>query len=1040
MNSKNRWQNDLPALLIIIGVIVGLVPVFSYGSTSSQERMFSASELNETGAHAIRRRAKSTHEQSRLKRKKALKKISLKRRMKKRRIASRKLKNRHRTGIDKSRASKRLSKSKKRIKKQKIALKKSIRRVKRTLRNDRKMKKTIRKLARVKKKTKNKTFNVTLGMWKFAHHSTKLKYAMALRESLIKIQKEMLKKRPRDFALSEPENPFVALINGLFKEAMAAQVGDRCLYAGWPSTYQEHPGFGRPYCVPSNGSGVGIGPGEEPFRTWNGEQKCSPGQILCNPAIFGMGSHSNGYCTNRGRRAFRNCQDQYYSDRGFPARAIVNQLIENPQMGYQNISEMQTFIDEYCGRSQGYQCRSIRERLARLEQDFPQEARAIVAAPAPEVVIAAASTMNAETDDPVAETCTGDDCADGPDTTLAVPDNAELAVAADACVDNDCQNPGALPMAETCEGAECETSAVDPDHTAGLGLTDALAPNADRFPNAQAFDFADAQPPSPAQYDDQVGVAGEACTGDDCVDGPDTTLAAPANDEITVAADDCVDNDCQNPGALPMTAGDEDTDALAADGEFTPTGAVIPVQTETEEDPDASLRRGPEALATALSQDEARFPASRHLCHGRNQVVSDDGGTTRYFPQGVGSCIACSLDLQINELNPNPENVKRVSNRYLDLVSVIAKTCYPEGRSRSPLVANEIAQNLGYCAEETYSFNSMSAESIIHHQIIVNNVISSGGIDSSFEHLYGINKGQFQDTFCNGQNGLRSNRSEILGRLRALAPSQGVPGNNGQVFPDGNTTGLLNSCLEEANERMNTRPQHCSLQAGNEANTDPTDFYNNDMLEHMGSEFYPTVIQSDPMGGCSTVTDSIPIPTEEERAEMRENDQTYFSHAGFDHSGDPAMFYYSLAGRNGEGLYMRSELYRLGRSSFVYNRNRINREIEQAREQLIPLRQELAARRATAGDNPTQGERSTLAGLQADLERAEAALQELLVRKQSSDSEVPSWSEPGEYMSSGDGFLVTCERPTRILAVAPTYGDQTEQGDPDASLIGITEQ
>ncbi len=1157
MNSNNRWHNDLPALMIIIIVIVGMIPMISYGSPKTSQTKIQRTELKKVSKKQAKRsskKSKRAQRYSKLKRQKYLKKLRMKKRAQKRKIASKNSKARN-SQLRKSKLSRAKIKALKQKKARKsayISIKKKHLKMRRDARNVMKLSKLKRKYAKGKK-----SFNVTLGMWKFANQRTKLRYAMALRDSLIKIQKEMLKKNPRDFALNEPENPFVALLNGLFQEAMAANVGDRCLYAGWPSTYQEHPGFGRPYCVPSNGSGQGIGPNEEPFRTWNGELKCSAGQILCNPAIFGMGSHGNGYCTNRGRRAFRNCQDQYYSDRGFPARAIVEQLIANPQTGYQNISEMQTFIDDYCGNSQAYQCRSIRDRLARLELDFPQEARAIVAAaPAPEpanaegecaagdteceeraaAAAAAAAVETAEvpnqyahlaTHDGRCETGLPDDVTDVDCDTVCEPPSEEI-----FNLDRDCRvdytwNAELGQAVEIGAAApEVETATVGPAPETGVeengwavhdgncqrwegGQTDVdcdaicepatreifdldrdcfeytweEVDPANRTPAVAETETEEVMTPAPepeaevAAGDTRWSVHNGVCdynTPEGVVDVDCDTICEPAtreifdldrdclvdyvwNDELgraveygteppaaetgeVVAAgtnaevaapepeadetETCTDNDCAvasgiaaAPETEELVVANGDAETVVPEGEVNPSAIVLPGQ----------------GANPIVYPDYVETPTTVHMCHGRNQVVNSSGEATNFFPQGVGSCVACSLDLQINELNPDQLNTKRVSTRYLDLVSVIARTCYSGDRTRSALTANEITQQLGYCGEETYNFSQMTAQEILAHQMHIRSILGGGGDDSSFQALYGMSKEQFQQSMCEGQNGLKSSRGEVLRAINGLAPGQGVPGDNGRVFPEGSLTGQLNACLEEGNERMNLRPQYCSLNADAPENNDPTDFYNREMREHIDSAFLPALIQTGEFGGCTTITDPIPMPSDEEREELDRTRQMIFTHGGFNHDGEPTLFYYDMGGSEGEGLYGRTESYRSRREFYLMSGQNLDSSIQREQARLAEITAELEEFRAALPEEPSEQQRADLAQLESDAERAQAVVDQLIASRQSHLEEASGWRDPGQFVRSGDSFMISCNRPTRIHATIPTHGDQT---DPDASLVG----
>ena len=126
--------------------------------------------------------------------------------------------------------------------------------------------------------------------------------------------------------------------------------GKVCFYAGYASEY----------IINNKGNITCKRPTEENSsdykNSWDGEIYCGPGQILCNPLLFGLGNNGNGrggkgYCVRPGRHSFDNCQKLYYKDPGYPARRIAEFLMKQAESSNDNrdpLLELVTNIGDFC--------------------------------------------------------------------------------------------------------------------------------------------------------------------------------------------------------------------------------------------------------------------------------------------------------------------------------------------------------------------------------------------------------------------------------------------------------------------------------------------------------------------------------------------------------------------------------------------------------------------------------------------------------------------------------------------------------------------
>ena len=270
-------------------------------------------------------------------------------------------------------------------------LSKSQRITKRSIKNSKKVAKKSKPKIKVLKR--GEFPRITKQKWRYADRKFKVQYYSALREAFVRMNKEFQKSHKNLIVDLKYKNKIDSIMKFFANEAFARnfEEGQPCLYAGTPSTFVMWSN-GRVYCTPPGADGNGIGPGEMPANTFNGRSFCensdgtslSEQRVLCNPALWGLGSNGQGYCTTRGGSAFSGCQSLYYADKpsgggSYGTAEIASQIASEELGGAASVQAMQDFFAEYCVDSvpkttgMATQCNALLDRIERIKAKWPGE-------------------------------------------------------------------------------------------------------------------------------------------------------------------------------------------------------------------------------------------------------------------------------------------------------------------------------------------------------------------------------------------------------------------------------------------------------------------------------------------------------------------------------------------------------------------------------------------------------------------------------------------------------------------------------------------
>lgn len=134
----------------------------------------------------------------------------------------------------------------------------------------------------------------------------------------------------------------------LLPEAVAGTPGGSCIYAGHVSRYNAQGRCTRPTAIMQRNWTIATPDG----KTVSQKLCSSPGQILCNPLVFGFGQYNagsgsySGMCVSSVETATADCETKYQQLPNYKAQHIANQLVAS-NLGTE-FNTMTGQVEEYC--------------------------------------------------------------------------------------------------------------------------------------------------------------------------------------------------------------------------------------------------------------------------------------------------------------------------------------------------------------------------------------------------------------------------------------------------------------------------------------------------------------------------------------------------------------------------------------------------------------------------------------------------------------------------------------------------------------------